>query len=313
MKPIISLGAANGFDILYDRCRQLHNLYQLDQLGDNLDFSIREASGITFLDFLVSPNLEVKSQEYSDCIDVLAEVISEFIINDWEKVLLHKLIDRQAPYSTLEERQKIIKVAIQFLDDADKLSSLFIDESQVDESQGSLIKTSNHRKSYIYQEVLHHLKNNNELVLEGFLRFRLKNYLEELQEAVEVGFTEMQMVKERQDFVRFLRCFISRQESKIEMVHVILRNTSIFEIRDVQGNSIKEDYLSRFLLESLSDVMNNEDLLISALIMIAPQQIIIHSPKSYQDAYSVELLQEIFRGQVILCAGCDYCSRFMER
>ena len=57
-----------------------------------------------------------------------------------------------------------------------------------------------------------------------------------------------------------------------------------------------------------SDEINYEDLLISALITIAPKTVMLHFASAAGKANTVvETIKSVFAGRVTVCRGCKLC------
>ncbi|MGI6647927.1 MAG: sporulation protein YtxC [Bacillota bacterium] len=305
MNPTVSVGATKNVDVLRDRLYS--GSQNLQKRGVKLVLSTREAGNITFLGCNLIPLDRVtKTAEPQALIlrQYLARTVAELITTDWEKILLSKMIDHQKDLFTPVERKQILERAERFLELTDGIAGF-----GTSEKAGSSKGNSN-RRNLIRQAVLEYLEANDELVIDGFLRFRLKHYLDQLSQAVDSAIDELMMEREYQEFIRLLRYFVEIQEPRANQVHVVMRPTGIFHIYDSHGHPVEHDYLNGFLLDVVETDLNYEDLLISALITIAPQQITIHLAEASQIGESVETIQEVFDGRVIVCPGCEHCLRY---
>lgn len=61
------------------------------------------------------------------------------------------------------------------------------------------------------------------------------------------------------------------------------------------------------MLKSMEDI-NYEDLLISALITIAPRNVMLHMAGIPQEHGVVQTIQHVFEGRVMTCDGCEICE-----
>jgi putative sporulation protein YtxC len=293
--------ADNGHEVASHGQRHI-NLSTLQP--DEIKQEIMQAHNILQEVTGTSPKLiRTPNGDYADHV-IMARIVAELIITDWEKILLSKMIDHQKDLFTPVERKQILERAERFLELTDGIAGF-----GTSEKAGSSKGNSN-RRNLIRQAVLEYLEANDELVIDGFLRFRLKHYLDQLSQAVDSAIDELMMEREYQEFIRLLRYFVEIQEPRANQVHVVMRPTGIFHIYDSHGHPVEHDYLNGFLLDVVETDLNYEDLLISALITIAPQQITIHLAEASQIGESVETIQEVFDGRVIVCPGCEHCLRY---
>lgn len=308
MNSMVSIGASSNVDALRDR------LYleakNLQKRGVNLVLSTREAGDITFLGCNLIPAAHGSGAENQGWAirQYLAQTVSDLIVTKWEELLLSKLINYQKNYFSPEERQQILKRAQRYLELTDGFVVPAMGEHAVLPSQ-----CLNNRCNKIRQELTAYLRNHNELIIDGFLRFRLKGYINQLGQAVDSAIEELLMEREYQDFIRLLQYFVEIQEPRASQVHVVLRPTGTFQIYDSRGEPVENEYQDSFLLDVVDTDLNYEDLLISALITIAPQQITIHQAELERASVSIETIQKVFDGRVLVCRGCERCKLYSRQ
>lgn len=192
-----------------------------------------------------------------------ASMLAEFILNYCEEILISQIVKQQYYYFSPEEREKIHSKAMEILNP----------------SSGTHESYRDRRKRRVQEKIVNYLAFNKELILEGFINFRLKDYCYELELAVEEAVDDYLIEKEYDEFIRLLKYFVDIQEPKIKKVHVVLENTGYFRLYDEENKLINNDYLEGFIVELMDDEINYEDLLISALITIAPEIVILHQSK----------------------------------
>ncbi|UFJ39221.1 putative sporulation protein YtxC [Brevibacillus humidisoli] len=174
----------------------------------------------------------------------------------------------------------------------------------LDAEAGQTRDAATARKARIYRKIHAYLQDNHELVLEGFVRFRLKEYWDELAEAVEWGIEEYLREKEYREFVELLRYFISLQEARYRIVHVVPRNGKPYGLFDEKGQVIRLDQLDAMISHSEQE-FRDEDYLVSALVTLAPLKIVLH--RSEEKPALAETLRSIFGERLSYCGACAYC------
>jgi hypothetical protein len=80
-----------------------------------------------------------------------------------------------------------------------------------------------------------------------------------------------------------------------------------FRLRDKDRQVIESDYLDGILLDQADTEMNYEDLLVSALITLAPKEVVLHIKNEGQYDNTVTTLKNVFSNRVMVCMGCDLC------
>ncbi len=288
MAQTISIGAAQHIGLLKAKLGRELKLFKSDGLKVCLNES--PAGKFTFLSCRVADygkDTQVVFEHF------LAEIISDFILNHWEDDLLKDLIRENYYYFDEEERELIYDYALHHINRYGK------------DGIGTVYRLS--WKSRIIQKVLDFLSNNNCIIIEGFIRFRLKEYVSELREAADKAVDDFLMEREYREFIQLLKYFVDIQEPKANAVHVLIKAGGSFKLFDDKMQPIKSDYLEGFIVDLVDSEINYEDLLVSALITIAPKNIILHYKNGYNRPAMMETIKNVFTGRVSECEGCELC------
>ncbi|GMB00585.1 putative sporulation protein YtxC [Pelosinus sp. IPA-1] len=225
----------------------------------------------------------------------VAQMLAELIISREEKKIVYKIIEHNYYYFSEEERKIIYDNALHLLNDNYGVVADF--------GFGMRCKS-------IVEKIGEYLDSHHELVLEGFVNFRLKEYRENLAKVVDTAVDDFMMELEYKEFIRVLRYFVTIQEPQMEEVHVVIINCGTYKILDEQGNLINNQMLETFATNS-DETINYEDLLITALITIAPYSVMVHVDDNYRSATQgvVDIIKNIFEGRFMVCNGCDFCIK----
>jgi putative sporulation protein YtxC len=290
---ILSLGLSGASDEIKTRLEADCPALALEGFHVAIDESNR--GNYTFLAWNVTEG-ELSFRNYERVKNLLknyvAQLLADTIVTREEKVLLRKIINQNYRYFAEEERDIINEHALKILDNDSGLTNGFNRLT---------------RRSGILAKLRDYFDNHHELVLEGFIAFRLKEYRTKLAEIVDKAVDEYMMDLEYKEFIRVLRYFVDVQEAQVEEVHVIIGDGDSFKIRDSRGKVINNQYLESFMLRN-TDEINFEDLLISALITIAPRNVMLHCGNGTKANDVVATIQGVFEGRVIKCSGCEICQ-----
>ncbi|MDI6894659.1 MAG: putative sporulation protein YtxC [Bacillota bacterium] len=211
----------------------------------------------------------------------LAAVLCEVIISDFRQFLLERIVTSRYPQLGVRERQTVVEYAERSLADAAARDAF---------------------RRRVLVRLLEYLRDNRQLILEGFITFRLKEYVEHLEEAVERAIDEILLEKEYQEFVRLLQCFVAAQEPRLPEVHVICRASGLV-LEDGERHT-----LSLQVPPSLQGGIRPEDLVVSGLVSLAPARVVVHgSPATTDDRAVVDAVRSIFAGRTTTCPGCPRC------
>ena len=147
-------------------------------------------------------------------IDCVANALSDIIINHWEPKLLKRIIKENYFYFNKVEQKRIYEFAQDILN-FNVLSG----------KRDVLYQIK--RKAFILHKIKEYLLNNNVIILDGFVNFRLKEYMDQLEESVDKAIDEYLMDKEYREFIKLLRHFVNLQEPKRDLVNVVFQGAEI--------------------------------------------------------------------------------------
>jgi putative sporulation protein YtxC len=278
---VLTIAASANVDRL--RQRLDHGLRELERRGLRLVRSEQTCGSYTFVSLGVQVMPARAGWGWQDLLrQQLAVVLCEVIMCDFRTCLLERIVASRYPQLGAREKETVVQYAERSLADGRTLDTF---------------------RRWVLLRLLEYLRDNRQLILEGFITFRLKEYVDHLEEAVERAIDELLLEKEYQEFVRLLQCFVAAQEPRLAEVHVICRVSGL----------ILEDGLQRTIsLEvppSLQGGIRAEDLVVSGLVSLAPSRVIIHgTPAGEDDRAVVEAIKRIFAGRTSVCPGCARCS-----
>lgn len=271
------------------RQRVVAELLQLRKQGLEVSLCETRRGQLTFLGCNIVQNSGVlppdQAQGLLRCF--LANALADIIITHCEENLVHKLVQREYRTLSLEDRQKIIDLTLK--------------------KEGDLLPTPADRHARIVRKLVDYLKYSNTIIVEGFVRFRLQDYRRELQEAVGRAANDVEGEKEYLEFIQLLRYFVSLQEPQWSQIQVLLDSNGSFQLLDEQSRPLRlGNFWDGF---GPHDDLTHADLLVSALVCMAPATIILHLGTSadlwFRDL--ITTIHDIFPGQVITCSGCPLC------
>ncbi len=288
----ISIGTADQVDELR---RRLNTEFRfLQEEGMDVEVSETSRGNLTFIGCNLARRNQVQRKELMQLFyQYIANAVSDVIVDTWEKVLLKKIIRTNYYYFDGEEQAAILGYAGKYL-------------QSLHRERGDLIYKIE-RKSRILRELLDYFEKNDELVLEGFVTFRMKDYVAELEEAVERAVDDFLMEKEQSEFIRLLKYFVEVQDPRLKEVHVLIRPEGTFKILDAGNNPINNECLDEIIVELGDTEPNHDDILISALITIAPGKLTMHCRPEDVNQEGIQTILEVFSGRAELCHSCLLC------
>lgn len=225
----------------------------------------------------------------------VAKMLAEVIILREEKKIVYNIVEQNYYYFAIDERRIIYENALCLLND----------HHGGIEDFGFGIRCKS-----IVEKISEYLSSHHELVLEGFINFRLKEYRKKLAKVVDSAVDDFMIELEYKEFIRVLRYFVTIQEPQIEELHVVIINSGTYKILDSQRNLISNQKLEDFIAES-DDSINYEDLLITAIITLAPYNVMVHVNDNHRTTSQgvVDIIKKIFEDRFMICDGCDFCIK----
>jgi len=229
---------------------------------------------------------DLRAPQAAEFRQAIANAVGAHIVTDLEPILLKRICERTFRPVMEEERQAILSLAGRTLERDPKES----------------------RRELVARRIAEYLKGEARLNLRGFITFRLKDYVDDLEEAVDRAVDDFLVEREYAEFIRLLRYFVEAQTPHMEKVHVTVSRDGSFRIFDgglapLDGGDLKE-----FVFETVDTEVAYEDFLVSALISLAPAEIVIHDPAKRGDPSSITTVERVFCERLKHCGGCSLCD-----
>lgn len=233
-------------------------------------------------------------ESYEVLISHVSNALAEYIIRKYEEKLIARIINSNYCYFNAIEKKEILNLALRLIrnDDKNFLNSIF----QI------------RRRNVIIRQLQDYFQGSNNLILDGFVNFRLKDYINDLEEIVDKAVDDFLMAREYKEFIRLLRYFVDIQEPKFEIIHIAAGFENKYVLMDERKNEVTNECIQEFVNEISEGEINYDDLLVSSLITLAPKKIVIHGTGQFRNKELMETIKNVFSGKVIICNGCEICS-----
>ncbi|MHB8063299.1 MAG: putative sporulation protein YtxC [Ruminiclostridium sp.] len=277
---------------------------ELQQLKEkSIDYSIKEIDfeGVTS----VLCNIEEKalisknSNQYELLKYHVSNALADYIIQQYEEKLLIRIINSNYGYFNSSERKEILYTSLKIIRNDDKVffNTLF----QI------------RRRNMILKKLMEYFEGSSSIILDGFVNFRLKEYIKELEDIIDNAVDDFLIEREYKEFIRLLRYFVEIQDPKFNFVHVVMQYGNQYILLDEKKQEITNECIQDFLTELPETEINHDDLLVSSLITLAPKSIIIHNWERFRNQKLLDTIKNVFSGKVVLCTGCSVCEYIMAK
>jgi putative sporulation protein YtxC len=224
----------------------------------------------------------------------ISNALADYIIKKYEEKLIIRTISSNYCYFNSVEKKEILALAKKIIksDDNNLLSSLF----------------HIRRHNLIVKKLLDYFDNANNIILDGFVNFRLKDYIKDLEEVVDKAVDDYLMVREYNEFIRLLRYFVDIQNPKFNLIHVVTSFDNKYILLDESKREITNECIREFVNEISLGEINYDDLLVSSLITLAPRKIVLHGTIHFKNKELLETIKNVFYGKVTICNDCEICE-----
>lgn len=221
----------------------------------------------------------------------LANALAETILHNWEKDHVVQIL-KTKQYLKVKNWKTILGKALEYLN----------------KGLGQVRGYRVNRKTILVTQILNCLDQSSVFDIEGFLRFRAQEYRKEVNKAVDYAIDEYVIEKEYLEFIELLKHFVESQRPRLEWLHVGMTAQGKFNLYNSEGVKVTHQYLEDYQLDNIHE-LGYEDLLVSALIAVAPRQITLHIRyEGYKD--TLQTIRSVFGERVTDCKGCSLCEKF---
>ncbi len=276
-----------------------HITNELRQLKNKkINYSINEINAEGSTSIICSINdgkfyREKSIESYKVLKTYISTALADYIIRQYEEKLLTRIINTNYCYFNSSEKKEILNRSLTIIRNEDK--NFFNNLFQI------------RRKNVIIRRLMDYFENSNNIILDGFVNFRLKEYMRDLEDIVDKGVDDFLMDREYREFIRLLRYFVDIQEPKLNTVHVIVGFDNKYTLLDESKREITNECIQEYVNEIAEGEINYDDLLVSSLITFAPRRIVIHCTGQFRNKELMETIKNVFLGRVLICQGCEIC------
>lgn len=259
-------------------------------MAKTLSVGITENTNINYVFFRFNNQVEMETF----CSDLAAYIINKYT-NDFFKVFINK----NYGYMSHRDKNKIYDdVIISF----SKISSKIQDE---------------YKLSIEFEIYRYLLEDNTDYIdLDGFVRFRLKDFIQELEWMVDNVVDDFFANQQYEQFVELIQKILSTQKPVIRAINILPDIKKQYFICD---ENFEELTMSRIVnitndLDLMDEYyfireLSEDEFLLSLLIDLAPTKLIIHEYDKFKNKRLFETISRIFKHRMIKCDGCKHCNK----
>lgn len=272
-------------------CIKTNNINSIQYLLNELNHIDLEHTCFSIRDFKHYKNIIIHytGKDIDLFFKKISNILSFLVIDELEESLLNNLIFRNYFYFDSSERKEILSLCYGI--NANDFSYIF--DKKLNSVQNSFYE---------------YLLENTALVLDGFINFRLHDYMKILDNIVTDSVNQYVVEKEYNEFISLLKLYINSQNSNCNLVHLIyLKNESILLDENKEIINISKEIFNAKYLSDIS--FSSNDFTLNSLLTLLPKKIYIHIIDCYVDEF-ISTLQSIFENRINICEDCSICNLY---
>lgn len=215
----------------------------------------------------------------------ISTILAYTVIDFYESIIIKNLINCNYFYFSIPEKKEIYDLCLSNIDFTGSLDIV----------------------SLITNAFFEYLSKEHTLILNGFINFRLKDYVKSLDSLVDMCVNKFIIDREYHEFISLLKLYISSSESTCDVVHLIYKDEESI-LLDKSKNVISLDAsINNF--KYLSDIsFSSNDFALNTLLSLLPAKLYIHVIGKEDDF--INTLKLIFDDRVFVCNDCSICNLY---
>lgn len=272
-------------------CIKTNNSNQLEYLLNELKHLELEEVCFTCKQFKHYKNIIIHycGNNHPLFLNKISSVLSLLVIDELEEHFLKRILLQNYFYFDCKERSQILNLCFDI--NANDFSAIFDKKFKI-------------LTNCFYQ----FLSENKSLVLNGFTNFRIKAYLDILDDIANEAVNSFIIEKEYLEFISLLKLYINSQSSNCDIVHMIYSNSESILLDENKEIIINSD--DTFKAKYLSDItFSSNDYTLNSLLTLLPKKIYIHLIDHYMNEF-IHTLQAVFENRVHICTDCNICKLY---
>ena len=270
-------------------CIKTNNQNLLDYLLNELDYIEVKPVAISKNKFKNYKNIIIhySGNDNEKFIHEVSCILSCLVIDELEESFLKMILLKNYFYFNSTEIKHILELCYEIF--SDDFNTYF------DKKYNLLIESFEN-----------YLMANKSIILTGFINFRIKSYMEVLENVVDEAVNTFVVEKEYMEFISLLKMYINSQTSNCDVVHLIYNDSnSILLDADKNQINVSDDI---FKAKYLSDIsFSSNDYALNTLLTLIPKKIYVHLIDNCIDEF-IHTISLIFENRVEVCTDCNICK-----
>jgi len=232
---------------------------------------------------IIGGYLRRNGRKYSCMIRKLSDSLADYILISHEKDILSRIINRICEGLPKSDLDEIGRIACKIL-----------------YPEKSAEKHMQDRRKLISDKIAEYLETSRNLTLDGFITFRLGEYVKKLEAEVDRAIRQYFVEKQYEEYINLLTTFIRMQCPKVPELHVFAQSDGSYRIEGAGPFDIPDDITKSYGLEKNQPVIHDDDFMIGFLLTCAPIRIFIHNADKFKNKELLNTIKTVFSECVLV-------------
>lgn len=225
-------------------------------------------------------------RKYLSAVNNLSDMLAEYILKSYENGILEKIINRVCQGVPKGDRDEIYRIIC---------SRLYTQPYHGD--SGSRIES---RRRLISSKMAEYLRNTKNITLEGFITFRLGEYVRRLETEVEHSMRQFFIERQYEEYINLLTAFVRMQVPRVPELHVFVLEDGRYKVEGTSHFQIPKDVSEGFGIKEENPVIEDDDFMIGFLLTCAPVKIFIHHASLFRNRELLNTIRIVFTECILL-------------
>ncbi|HOL84906.1 putative sporulation protein YtxC [Thermoclostridium caenicola] len=222
-------------------------------------------------------------KRYSHVIQQVSDSLADYILKSYEKEILSRIIHRIC--NGLPKR------------DLDEINRIACKRLYPENMTENMIKE---RRRLISDKISEYLRTSRNLTLEGFITFRLGEYVKKLEVEVDRAIRQYFVEKQYEEYINLLTAFIRMQCPRVPELHVFVQPDGSYRVQGADPFDIPDDITRGYGIDKGHPVIRDDDFMIGFLLTCAPIRIFIHHADKFKNKELLNTIKTVFSECVLV-------------
>lgn len=216
----------------------------------------------------------------------ISRSIAEYIVEHKEWEICEEILEQEASVLERSQRRRVMEYVQMF-------------------ATGKQSKRT--KIDWIAEQTKAYCRFEKKLCVEGFIRFRLKQYRRDLRRIIQHAIDEYFIERELGVYVETLKNALSNRETKLERLHVVHLDDRNLYLYDHKWRRLFPYLVNGVALRLADRETDYADLVVGVIVSLAPRAVIVHTTQeNYPIIYTIK---KVFAKKAIVCSDCSECRR----